>query len=912
MELQQEDGKVKVNENDKKSSLVIMEDFSVHFKTLDGNVQALDHINLDLSEGEILGIIGESGSGKSTTGLSFLNLLSDNAVTTGHVKFLDEDIINSVDTTVGKGSKGRAVKKARRIASDRLLEIRWKEISMIFQGAMNSFNPVHTIRNQIVEVFNIHNIFLKKIVENGKVKYVEDEDIVNDKNQLIDESNLRYNAYQSALDRINDPESTEFTEMEKKIFVDLKNELELKISTMSEREKKRLIVKNRIESSCRKAGFNTKFLDSYPHELSGGMRQRGIIAMALALNPKIVIADEPTTGLDVITQAKIIKELKGLKDKGTIKSMIVISHDVGVVSQLANYVAVMYAGRIMEYGKPKDIFVNPKNPYTYALMRSYPSIDSTKRRIHGIPGSVPDLLHPPSGCFFASRCFMAEERCFKEKPELKNLGPEHKSLCHFDTIDVDKYEHSQAYSQELLDTDDTKDRTTLMEVRNIKKYFSVHSNLTTNLFGGANKPVVHAVDDINLKITKRTILGVVGESGSGKTTLGKLLVDSIPPTSGEIMYYFPLDAAEKSKLEEARRNTKNTEKIVSDHGVTDNNQNSDVEDLILNGEISEDNVLIDITKLSKYSSRYTKFRKESQLIFQDPYDSINPKMSIFDIVAEPLMIQKKDILTRRAIARANEEVNEMELEETNDSDRSKQTEVPSSGQDMDSALHSLEEDQSLFKSDKFDLQKEVNDALETANLRPAANYLDRYPHELSGGERQRVSIARAITLGPSFLVADEPISMLDVSIRANVMNLLLKLKEDRNISILYISHDIASARYVSDYIVVMYLGQIVEFARSEDIIKTPLHPYTKALISAVPSIDPDWVNRQLGIVGEIGSAVNPKQGCRFYGRCIFHKDICKEEDPQYIQTGERYYKCHFQQEELTIEEKMIKMETREE
>jgi peptide/nickel transport system ATP-binding protein len=272
---------------------------------------------------------------------------------------------------------------------------------------------------------------------------------------------------------------------------------------------------------------------------------------------------------------------------------------------------------------------------------------------------------------------------------------------------------------------------------------------------------------------------------------------------------------------------------------------------------------IDIVKISKASSKYKVYRKESQLIFQDPYDSINPKMSIFDIVSEPLQIQQKDIITRR-----------------------------SRGNNSDDPEY------------EFDIEKEVYNALFTANLRPPENYIYRYPHELSGGERQRVSIARAITLNPSFLVADEPISMLDVSIRANIMNLLIELKDKRDISILYISHDIASARYVSDFIIVMYLGQIVEFGGSEEIIKSPLHPYTKALISAVPSLNPEWVNKGLDIVGEIGSAINPKQGCRFYGRCIYHKDICKSENPPMQSVGKRYYSCHFTQEELTVEETM--------
>lgn len=840
-------------------TLIKIDNLSIHFRTYEGKVQALDSINLDLNEGEILGIIGESGSGKSTTALSLLGLLPDNAEVTGSVAYLDKSIINSKDTVNDR--KLRA--KARLLMDQRLAEIRWREISMIFQGAMNAFNPVHTIRDQIKEVFEIHNTF-------ADISNYSEKD-------FIDEGNLRARANELALEDIKDKESAQFKIIEQKIYEELVEKLKSDLQRMSPKHKRKLLENNRMESSCRKSGFNPKFLDAYPHELSGGMKQRGIIAMALALNPKVVIADEPTTGLDVITQAKIIKELKGLKDSKTIRSMIVISHDVGVVSQLANYVAVMYAGRVMEYGEPKDIFVNPRNPYTYALMHSYPSIDATKQRIHGIPGSVPDLIDPPKGCYFAGRCFMAQDICHEEKPSLRNLSQDHKSLCHFDDIDEEKYLQKQRYNDELLQDQSAVSRPVLLEAREMSKYFSVHSNLTTNLFGGANKPVVHAVDKVNLLIRKKVIIGVVGESGSGKTTLGKLLVNAIESTNGKLIFRFDQVSGE-SIIEFAEPDSKE-------------------------GELSEEEIrerkdfLDDIARMSKLNPKYKIYRKESQLIFQDPYDSINPKMSIFDIVAEPLIIQRKELIKRRkhgssdASAKGNGEA----------------TQEPDSNQ-PDSSVN-LNSD---IDSEEFDLEKEVYSALNIANLRPPEHYVERYPHELSGGERQRVSIARSITLNPSFLVADEPISMLDVSIRANIMNLLLELKEKRDISVLYISHDIASARYVSDFLVVMYLGQIVELGKSEEIIREPLHPYTKALISAVPSLDPTWVNKGLDIVGEIGSAINPPKGCRFYGRCVYHKDICKEEDPPLQEIGNRSYSCHFAQDELTLEETMEEIEGGEE
>ncbi len=851
-----------------RNRLVEIKNLNVTFRTLDGNVKALDDINLVLNEGEILGIIGESGSGKSTTALALLGLLAENSIVEGEINYLDREILNSKEYPKSKKLK----KKYRRDLDQRLAEIRWKEISMIFQGAMNAFNPVHTIRNQINEVFEIHGTFadLSKFSERD---YIDEDNLRaeayelalqeisdNEKRQvdsrteeifksLVEEykSNLRdmgekqkqeYMEKNGAYERIRDEaykravqeyretgDIKDLDSLKEEIFNNLLQDIKTKLPNMSDKEKRKLLEKNRIEESCRLAGFSRKFLDSYPHELSGGMRQRGIIAMALALHPRIVIADEPTTGLDVITQAKIIKELKNLKENKTIKSMIVISHDVGVVSQLANFVAVMYAGRIMEYGEPKDIFLKPKNPYTYALMKSYPSLEQTKTRIKGIPGSVPDMIDPPKGCYFAERCFMAQKVCFETKPEIKKLDSDHYSLCHFDSIDENAYSSFMGESSISQSPSLNIQQENLIETSNLTKFFTVHSTISTNLFGGTNKPVVHAVDDVNISIPRSSILGVVGESGSGKTTLGRLLVDSIPPTKGEIKFNILKENKEKMEIE--------------------------------------------LSKVSRYSSDYKTFRKEAQLIFQDPFDSINPKMSIFDIVAEPLSIQKEEIKSRRR-----------------------------------SSNSGIEED--------FNMEREVMNALSTANLRPPEKYAERFPHELSGGERQRVSIARAITLSPSFLVADEPISMLDVSIRANIMNLLIELKETRGISVLYISHDIASARYVSDYIIVMYLGQILEFGKSEDVVKNPLHPYTKALISAVPSVDPTWVNKNLRIVGEIGNAINPKKGCRFYGRCVFRKEVCIEEDPPMQKVGDRYYMCHFRQEELTLNEIMTDEENLEE
>ncbi len=792
-------------------NLIEVKDYSVKFRTFEGKVSALDHVNFSLSEGETLGIIGESGSGKSTLAMSLIGILSDNAETFGEVRYMDRKINETYESNQTKRMK----RSSRKILDQRLAEIRWKEISVIFQGAMNAFNPVYTIKRQIMEVFKVHGTF-------NDISNYADED-------LIDHETLLRNARKQVLEE--NPPDSEMKSGELEDFVRVRYEQELKnlkeqIPKMSEKQRRQALISKRLNFICMKAGFNPDFLDSFPHQLSGGMRQRAIISMALALNPKVVIADEPTTGLDVVTQAKIIKELKQLKKDHTIKGMIVVSHDVGVVAQLASKVMVMYAGRVMEYGTTEEVFNNPKNPYTISLLKSYPSLKSVKSRIAGIPGSVPDLVDLPPGCLFADRCFLAEEVCKSKSPEMQSLPNGSKSLCHFSDVDSNKYndfikKDLQRYSTSGPDSE----HVVLLDVHNLSKLYPVHSSVATRLYGGNEKLVVHAVDGVSFQVKTGQIIGVVGESGSGKSTLGELIIDSIPATGGEIIFYL-----HDPKSQEER-------------------------------EISLGNI-------SKSGRSYMIYRKENQLIFQDPYDSLNPKMTTFDIVAEPLIAQKNEISLRSGSQRRAEGTY----------------------------------NQNGPENGTYDIRDEVLRALDIANLRPAINYLDRFPHELSGGERQRVSIARAITLNPSFLVADEPISMLDVSIRANIMNVLLDLKERANISILYISHDIASARYISDYIMVMYLGKIVEYGPAEAITSKPLHPYTRALISSVPSTDPRWAETSTGIIGEIGNAINPKPGCRFYDRCVFSKAICKNEEPPKQELSDRYYFCHFAEDELVRNE----------
>jgi oligopeptide/dipeptide ABC transporter ATP-binding protein len=834
--------------------IIDIQNFSVKFQTEDGVVSALDRVSLQLRSGETIGILGESGSGKTTLALSIMALLPPNASVEGEIKFQGE-------TITAPGISGRALlkmpRRQKRILTDKLLHIRWRGISMVFQGSMNAFNPVYTIQKQIAEVFHLHT------------KYSPEE------------------------------------------------------------------VQERVVDSVRRAGLDPAVLKSYPHELSGGMKQRAVIAMALALHPKLVIADEPTTGLDVVIQARLIHELKELR-KSEIESMIVISHDIGVIAQLASRVVVMYAGRMMEMGTAEDIYLRSTNPYTRALTDSYPSLARARTAIRGIPGAPPDLITPPPGCRFAPRCHYTQDKCRMEEPPLIEVAPGHFSACHFarelgagtlmPTVTAEEAVPPMEPPPDLYT------RPSLMRGESVTKYFNLRGSQAGALFSRPGvRRFVHAVDHIDFDVFPGEVLGIVGESGSGKTTIGRVMLKLVDASGGRLVFRFggpaqvaglveaelrrlpkpakeggpendggsapasspaaerheeaaarliaagwndmlslaaapvsevqrltslPMDAAARL-VQTAQRHAGVTPALAEKlhaAGYKDSMDLAAADPKKVAAQIGipapEAERLVtaalyrsDVSHLGENGPAYQGFRRMTQMIFQDPYDSLDPNMTIYDIIEEPLIAHR-------------------------------------------------------MASNPAKVLQRIQDALTIAQLRPPSNYLDRYPHELSGGERQRVSAARALVTNPSFLVADEPISSLDVSLRAGFLNLLKRLRLDLGTTIVYVTHDIASARYVADRILVMYLGSGVEMGPSEEVIRTPLHPYTKALIQAVPLPTPRWNPGELEIKGEIGNAIDVPKGCRFAARCIYRQPKCDDVAPPKQGKPTHWYLCHFTQDEL--------------
>jgi oligopeptide/dipeptide ABC transporter ATP-binding protein len=521
-------------------------------------------------------------------------------------------------------------------------------------------------------------------------------------------------------------------------------------------------------------------LRDYPHQLSGGMRQRAMIAIALLCEPRLLIADEPTTALDVSIQAQILELLDDLKIRLGM-GIILVTHDLGVIAGHADRVAVMYGGRIVEEAPTGELFAAPRHRYTQALFESMPTMElDSRRELASIPGMPPQLIDLPPMCRFAPRCRFASEDCRTKNPESVQVAPGHTHSCfHPRPTDVAGDVDEQFYTELAAEDARASGGTvrTLVTLDAVEKRFWVK-----NPEPFKPRRELHAVSKVSLDVFEGETLGIAGESGSGKTTLGRMLIGLEQPTSGVVRF---------------------------------------------EGQ--------DINRLGRAGRRIRS--GNLQLMFQDSAAALDPRMSVADLIAEPLAVQH---IGSRSERRAK-----------------------------------------------------VMELIDAVGLPQTA--AGRRASEFSGGQRQRIAMARALVLRPKVVVADEPVSALDVSIQAQILNLMRSLQVAYSLTYVVISHDLSLLRYMSDRIGVMYLGKLVELGSSAEVYTAPRHPYSAGLIASVPIPDPRLRTRKqkAGLPGEIASAIDPPSGCRFRTRCPLATELCAREEPALaLRGGPHAVACH--------------------
>jgi peptide/nickel transport system ATP-binding protein len=529
-------------------------------------------------------------------------------------------------------------------------------------------------------------------------------------------------------------------------------------------------------------------MKDYPHQFSGGMRQRVVGATAIACEPKLLIADEATTALDATIQAQYLNLLRSLQ-KDLNLALLFITHDFGIVAKMCDDVAVMYAGRIVEYADVREIFNHPAHPYTVALLEAVPKINRYLDRLYAIPGSPATGWTETPGCPFVPRCAFAIERCVNEKPPLTKVSAGHSAECwraeevYSKRMGVWASERvnaalPQAVSQGAMKGAATPEESSrkILQVENLHVFFPVQRGL----FFNRQRLLIKAVDGISFDLKQGETFSIVGESGCGKTTTARAMLKLEMPTAGRILW----------------------------HGKN-------------------------IHELNQEELR--GHRSAVQAVFQDPYSSMNPRMRIGDFITEPLLVN------------------------TN-----------------------------LSKSERQERAKEV---LEQVGLR--AEEIHNFPHEFSGGQRQRIAIARALSSAPRVIVLDEPVSSLDVSIRAQIMNLLKDLQERAEFSYLFIAHHLGTVRYMSHTVGVMYLGRLMEMSECQELFNNPLHPYTKALFSAALPDHPDIQREELLLGGDVAAATAVPSGCRLHPRCPMAMQVCSEVEPEWKEVAPRHWTaCH--------------------
>ncbi len=658
-------------------------DLSTHIKLSRSTVEAVGNVDLAIDVGETLGLVGESGCGKSMLGLSIMGLLPKGGeIIEGSVRLDGRELVGLPDKA--------------------LQTLRGNEVAMIFQDSQSSLNPTKKIGEQVAEPVRRHRNVSRKEAGDRALEVLE------------------------------------------------------LVGLPRPRER----------------------LQQYPHQLSGGLRQRVMIAIALACEPKVLLADEPTTALDVTIQAQILALLDELEERLGMATLLV-THDMGVVAGRTDRISVMYAGRIVESAATEAIFSEMRHPYTQALLGSIPKLaqDNTKALV-SIRGLPPDLTNPPVGCRFAPRCPRADDQCRGQEPPLEG-DPDHLFAC-WHPVDGPV----RALPQIAIHTGPAADPARaasdrLLELDDVVREYPV----TAGALLQRQVNSVKAVSGVSLHVAAGEALGLVGESGCGKTTLGKLIVGIEKPDAGRVA----LDGREVFRLRGQALRTA---------------------------------------------------RRDLQMMFQDPYASLDPRMRVQALLREPLVIQKV--------------------------------------------------------GDRKEQDQKIRQLLDEVGL--PQNALERYPHEFSGGQRQRIALARALMLEPKVIVADEPVSALDVSIRSQVLNLMKRLQAEHQRASVVISHDLAVVKYLADRIAVMYLGKVVELGTGDDIYRRPVHPYTDALIKTIPVPDPaaERAKTEVGIRGELPSPIDPPSGCRFRTRCPRAQGLCAEQEPLLRRFGPTHEAaCHF-------------------
>jgi peptide/nickel transport system ATP-binding protein len=544
----------------------------------------------------------------------------------------------------------------------------------------------------------------------------------------------------------------------------------------------------RMNELLRLVGISVDRAKAFPHELSGGMRQRAMIAIALALDPEIIILDEPTTALDVVMQRQILSEIMGLRSRLGF-SVIFITHDLSLLVEVADVIAVMYAGRIVEHAKSEEIYRTPRHPYSYGLLNSFPLLHGPRQALTGIVGFPPDMRALPPGCPFHPRCGFVHEGCDRLLPPLRTSpitedSPEHEVACSLydggavpEQLGKARAQVAEASDKAPASTDQTGTEPVLA-VKGLQKFFPVHQGPRRT---ETVRRVVRAVDGVSLELYAGKVTALVGESGSGKSTIGRVLSQLYKATGGTIS---------------------------------------------LNGR----------TVKIKRRRRHREYVRQVQIVLQDPFSSLNPLHTVGYHLSRPLRIHG-------------------------------------------------------FARSAKDVASGVERLLADVQLTPADQFVAKFPHELSGGQRQRIAVARALAARPEVILADEPVSMLDVSTRLGVLNLLRGLATDRNLALLYITHDIASARYFADTTLVMYAGQLIEGGPSEQVALTPAHPYTQLLRDSAPNPEKESISEVVS-TGEPPSLIDPPRGCRFHPRCPHAMPICSEESPPELKVDEqRWARC---------------------